>query len=172
MSAEKAEVKMATAHAIGVQHDDRLEAAKAEVHRFEGASGAMKQAGENLNNLIAQFQKEVDEGKLDEHGDSVLKVASLVTQWLRRAVGTTVALGDIATDNKLKCMGKVEALEQAVADVMRVFKDERAKADALKAGKTELPMRRIPGAHPGKGTAAARKAEPKAKSGGGSGSNA
>jgi hypothetical protein len=169
MSLMKAEVKAATAHSIGVRMDDRLEAAQAEMHRFEGASGGVKQAGESIQELMAQFQKEVNDGKLSQFGEQQLKVAEQVTQWLRRAIGSCMALGDMAASNRLKCMGKVEALQQSVKDVMAIHSEEMAKAEALKQGGAEVlvgqvaggkaPSVHLPGIRPPVSIAAQRKAE-------------
>jgi hypothetical protein len=149
VSIEKAQLKMAVAHDIGVKLDDRREAAEAELHRFEGAVGAMKQAGENIEGLIVLLQKDVDGGAFDglasEPIGEPLKLKEHIVRWLRRALGVTISLREVAETNRLKCAGKLEAMEAAVKDVRGVFDEERAKAAALTSEGGPRPAGRRPG---------------------------
>lgn len=172
MSLEKARLKIAVAEHIGLKHEDRLEAATAEVHRYEGAAGGVKQAGEAIERLLVQFTSDADDGKIDDIAgeEHRLKIAELVSKWMKRAIGTCIALGDVASSSRLKAMGKVEALEQARHDVKNLIDEEEAKAQAIESGVNEIPMPGKPGAvipmpgrkvgvHPGPGVAAQRKHE-------------
>lgn len=131
MNVEKAQIKIGTAHEIGVHLDDMLEAAEAQVYRQEGAAMALKQAIGPIVGLAEHVKKDLTEGKLDEFGELGLKVSEYVIRYINRAAGAVENLATAAEVGKLKALGKVDGLRDAVKSTKKVMDGERQKVSAF-----------------------------------------
>jgi len=166
----KAEIKMATAHHIGAKLDDQLEAAGAEVHRYEGAKEALKQAAKALESLMSHVDKDLDEGKYEELVTAgPLKIAETVKLYVQRSMAAVQNLAISAETNGFVARGKAQALQLAVKTAKDVYDTEAKKKEAIETAMkngTLTEEARPEGVHPEKMSAvqdlAARRAEAKA----------
>lgn len=122
-SALKAEVKIATAHEIGVRVDDMLDAAKRDLERSIGAQSALTEGAKLVQSLHAVADKEIDQGALD------LETAKKVKQFVTRAVVALEMLAQKATNIQQVSHGRVQGLQAAVSSV-KTFSDQAEAARA------------------------------------------
>lgn len=136
MSIDKAEIKIATAHEIGVRMDDALEAAKRDVAVDDGARAAAIKIAADLEGLLAAMNKQVN-----EEGGMDLETAKTVGDWLQKAVGLAKNMVMQAERSKILAQGRVQAFESAVAGVMKFKTEEENKVrsllDTVKSGDIE-----------------------------------
>lgn len=157
MSEIKAEIKIATVGQIGSKIDDAVEAATKELHSYEGAEQALKQAIKSLEGLNAHVDKDLDEGKLEDMGP--LQVAESIKRYIARCMGLVQNLATTAEVTCWKARGKVEALNTQVKILKGMYDAETAKLEGLRKAKDsgsivdesgeKLPVGRVPGVHPG-----------------------
>jgi len=167
MSIEKAEIKRLTAQTLGKKMDQKVEAAKAEFHRFEGAKGAMS------NNVIAGLVSVKAVWKKNLEDEQVTKEeADLAMRVVSQCEGVVRNLIEKAAADLLVHQGKLQGLELGVQECERLFNEEGAKAQALlkalEEGNAEIegeapegdrPNLRVVGTRPGPSVAQQRKAE-------------
>jgi hypothetical protein len=126
MNVEKALVKVSAVHDVGVRLDDALEAARADVHRTEGASHALERAVEALAPLYKLVDKELDEQKIAD-----IATASAIKAWLERS---SALLKDLRTQyqhGRVQAQGRVAGFEGAVAIAKKFVDDERKKIEGF-----------------------------------------
>jgi len=159
MGIEKAEIKMAVAHDIGCSLDDMLTAARAEIHRWEGAKLAHQQAQGGIDSLMGiHLKKDLEEGNLG------MEEAEKIQRWLQRARGVNENLALQSDAMICKAKGKVEAMEKAVLVTKKVYDTEERKKNAVdEPGEPDerlagRPTRAV-GSHPGQSVAQQRRDE-------------
>ena len=125
MSIEKAELKMAAAHEIGVRLDDSLEVAQKDVIRCEGSVLAARQIADKLQSKSARVQDAIEKGSL------ALEEGKRMMVLLGEAV--TVAQEHAASSEQARIMahGRVAAFGSAIGHVLKYRQEEEAKARAL-----------------------------------------
>lgn len=128
MGRQKAEIRVAAAHDIGVRMEDMLDEARAEVERMRGARLALVEAAKKLEEHLQVVGSESDQGKLDpEH-------VSLVKRYVNQCGGIVRNLATGAEAKLLIAQGKVAGLEQSVKEVKRAHDAARAKVAAFERG--------------------------------------
>ena len=157
MGIEKAEIKKAVAYDIGCSLEDALEAAKNEVHRWEGSKLAYRQAADGVNALVVHLKKDVEAGELG------LEEAEGIKRWLMRGTEICRNLGLQSDALICKAKGKIEALEKSILMVKKVhdreeqkISDSRAIADEEKDINPRRNARPV-GQHPGRSEAQNRR---------------
>jgi hypothetical protein len=162
MSADKSEVKVATAHAIGVRLDDFLEAVQREVQQTEGAHSALARAAAAVSALLARVDADMDEGKITD-----LEQAKLAKDWVTRAADVCRALATQSQTQHAQAQGKVAAMTVGVKIVKKFVDDEvvreSARAAQELAAADDKP--RAKGRHPGPAIKARRTAKQSGKRG-------
>lgn len=125
MSELKLEVRRQTAQDIGTRIEDRLEAARLEAARAEGANQMALQLQRQVEALHAHVDKDIDAGVFAD-----LKEAQRVKDWITRAVVICGSGAQTAASGSLLARGKLQALEEAVKIVASV-QQEAVKRLAL-----------------------------------------
>jgi len=121
MNLQKSEMRMVMAQEMGKTFEARETALNAEVHRFEGAIGALKQCYEKMDSVKAFYQREVDDTKFDE------KDLELVFRVIDRCKGVAESLADTAGAQKLMRQGEALEAKRSLDLVEKMFQDEHAK---------------------------------------------
>lgn len=150
MSAEKAEVKMGTAHQIGCDLDDMLHAAEEEVAASKGGQTAIVQVQKGIGSIMAQVKKEMDDGKYP------IEVANELSKLITRVQTSVGSIGTLMKTREIQALGKVDAYKKAVEVTKKVYDTEARKKDA---GNEAREGARPVGSHPGPGIRARREAE-------------
>ncbi len=126
MAIEKSEIKMAVAHELGCGFDDALEKAQQDIHRWEGAKTAFKEAAAGVEALCAHIQRDLKEEKFDA------TAANAARNYVRRAAAICENLRLKAEVHEQRAHGRVEALETSVKLTKKLYDAEEAKLQALK----------------------------------------
>lgn len=146
MGLEKAEMRAAGIHDVGVRMDDLLEASRKEVVQCEGASLGLLQAVKAVNDLNPHVDKDVDEGKFD------LETAKLIKLYLGRASQATQNLAQNARNQQMIAAGRVQAFETSVAVTKKMYDAESQRAAAIAEAESDpanMTLRSRPaGVHP------------------------
>jgi hypothetical protein len=169
----KSEIKVGTAHDIGVRLDDLLENAKGETLKWEGAESALGKAIEGLEGLFKHVETDLEEGKLS--GLEPLQVVGAIKRYIERASNLAKNLRTQARLQKEQSRGKAVGLEQSVTVVKNVVDKEQARlltiAQGLREGAIAAEEGSVVSTSPGHvvgvrpiGIAAQRKAEDAAAS--------
>lgn len=125
MSAEKAEFKAEVIHGVGSRIEDLQEASLAAAHRLEGAEQALTQAAQVVQALHAQVDQDVEGGVIKD-----LETASLLKQWVSRAVAVVQQLAQNAHVQQVTQHGHAQGIAAAVRLVNQVKASElRTAAD-------------------------------------------
>lgn len=127
MNVNKSEVKMAVAQDIGRQFEAREDGLKSEVHRLEGAAGALKQGAEKLDGIKDFYRKEAEEERFEEVN------LEIVMRVIDRCRGVLINLSDTATAQKLVKVGEAQEAKRALDTIEKVYQDERARLSAVLA---------------------------------------
>jgi uncharacterized DUF497 family protein len=122
MTQEKAELRAAGMHEVGVRMDDLLEEAQREVLRCEGASVGLLQAVKAINELNAHVDADVTE---ERYGIDVAKVAK---QYLSRSAQVVTNLSMNASNKRMMAIGQAQGVQTAVAITKKLVEHERSKA--------------------------------------------
>jgi hypothetical protein len=139
-SALKAEVKVGTAHEIGVRMDDLLDVAKRDMERAIGAQNALLDGSKIVLSLHGVVDKEIDAGTLD------LEMAKKVKLYVTRAVTALESLAQRAANIQQVTNGRVQGLQAAVGSIKTFHDQEKAALDALVAAPpAEPPVPPTPG---------------------------
>jgi len=173
MTLEKAELKQAFARSMGDQFDARVKLLEAEVYRLEGASGALFQAVDKLENLKTYWRKDAEEDKITHD------VLTAAIKTIDQCEGALRNLAETAKVHKYIKQGEVGSMRYSVETCRKVITEEAAKAQALLASleaaeaapegaevpeeggsaATVMRLRRPSGAHPGQNLAQHRRAK-------------
>ena len=132
-SALKAEVKVGTAHEIGVRMDDLLDVAKRDMERAIGAQNALLEGSKIVLSLHGVVDKEIDAGTLD------LEMAKKVKLYVTRAVTALESLAQRAANIQQVTNGRVQGLQAAVGSIKTFHDQEKAALDALAAAPPAEP---------------------------------
>jgi len=153
MGRAKAEVRMATAHAIGVRMDDLLEGARAELERMRGARSAIGHAARKLEEHLQVVDHEAEEGALDP------EQLALAKRYVDRCGGIVRNLVAATEVQLLVVQGKIAGLQSSVGEVKKAHDQARAKLEALDQDEDQAASEtveraiagngRAPGEHPG-----------------------
>jgi hypothetical protein len=134
MSVEKAQIKMATAHEMGVRIDDALESADHDALRMEGGMEWLARAMP----LVAAAHKRVDEDT--DSGKHDLETAKLLKAVIDRMAADLSKLGTQASQELHVQRGKAVGLRLAVTLAKQLFDSEQGKVAAiLRAAVEEAP---------------------------------
>lgn len=117
----KSEVKIATAHDIGVRMDDLLEAAKNEVAQASGAQAALNESAKAVAKLLAVVDTDITGGLLD------LEQAKFAKLYVNRAVAVLENLARHTSNMLMTANGKVAAFEKSVQSVSVYQEAEKTK---------------------------------------------
>lgn len=160
MGKAKAEVSMATAHAIGVRMDDLLEGARAELERMRGARSALGHAARKLEEHLQVVDQEAEEGVLEP------EQVALVKRYVDRCGGIVRNLVAATEVQLLVVQGKITGLQSSVGEVKKAHDQARSRLEAVGQGQADSRGNagngRAPGEHPGD-PLAARRAETEAR---------
>lgn len=126
MNVEKALIKVSAVHDVGVRLDDALEAARADVHRAEGAAQALERAGEALAPLLKMVDKELDAQKIAD-----IATATAIKKWLDRSAALLKDLRQQYHQGRVQAQGRVAGFEGAVAIAKKFVDDERKKIEGF-----------------------------------------
>lgn len=124
MNVEKALIKVSAVHDVGVRLDDALEAARADVHRTEGAAHALERAGDAVGPLLQLVDKELDEQKIPD-----IATATVIKKWLERSATQLKDLRQQYQQGRVQAQGRVAGFEGAVAIAKKFVDDERKKIE-------------------------------------------
>jgi len=136
MSLDKAEIKQATFHQVGVLIDDSLEQAKNDVHVAQGASVGLIQTVKKVEGLGVHIDKDLDEGKYESIGS--LEVAKIAKMYLQRAVAVMRSDAMSFEQRRLMAQGRVTAFEQTVALTKKLHDIETRKIEAIRDAENEI----------------------------------
>jgi hypothetical protein len=123
----KSEVKIATAHDIGVRMDDLLEQAKSEVAQLAGAQTALNESAKAVAKLLTAVDADVDGGMYD------LQTAQTAKLYVNRAVAVLENLARQTSNMVLAANGKVTAFEKSVQSVSTYQDAEKGRLKAVLA---------------------------------------
>lgn len=121
MNLQKSEMRMVMAQEMGKTFEARETVLNAEVHRFEGAIGALKQCYDKMDSVKAFYQRETDDAKFEE------KDLEMVFRVIDRCKGVAESLADTAGAQKLMRQGEALEAKRSLDLVEKMFKDEHAK---------------------------------------------
>ena len=134
MGFEKAEVKMATMHNMGVKFDDMLDSAKRQMSEYDGGIKALNAAAKKIEDFCNIIDQDIENGKFNRFGDEALRAAELMKKWILRSVGTCVSMVEGAQVNRTKVSGKIEALETVITFTQNQYNATKVKSDNIKRG--------------------------------------
>lgn len=181
MSIQKSVIKKLTAQEIGSTIEKQHEAAKIEVHRLEGAKGALLQAESSLESVKNVWKKDLDadeEETAAKYGspEEAQKTLQAVLKAVEQCQGCVRSLADKSDVQRFMKQGEVAAFDKALDACEGMFQREEAKETAILravesgAAATEdgpgdpedvdprKPKMRVVGTRPESGVAARRKA--------------
>jgi DNA-binding protein H-NS len=127
VSAEKAVFKADVIHDVGLRLEDVQEASLAAARRCEGAEQALIQAASVVQSLHIQVDQDLESGVIKD-----LEVASLVKEWVTRAVGVVDQLAKNAHIAAITQHGHAQGMAAAVKLVHQVKEAELRNAAALR----------------------------------------
>jgi len=163
MSIEKAEIKRLTVQDLGKKFETRIEAAKAEFHRLEGAkAGLSHDVLAGIESVKSYWTKDLHDTKISpEIAEAVFKALDQCSGCVRNLI--TQADFRMQVEN-----GKVQGLEQASKECENIFVEEGRKIatwqealdkDVVAPEDAGRPPMRTIGEHPGLSIAQQRKEE-------------
>jgi hypothetical protein len=121
MSIEKAELKLAMAHEIGVRLDDLLDAAHKTEHRLSGVPEWLRRAAQAVLQSHAEIEKAVEAQKLDL--EQAKQQKDLITEAHKRVMAL---IGQAEAEARV-ASGCVRGLQLAVTCTKRAHDEEAAK---------------------------------------------
>lgn len=128
----KLEVRRQAAHEIGIKIEDRLEAARLEAARAEGAGQMALQLQRQVEALHAHVDKSIAAEEFE-----TLAVAQHIKDWITRASAVCGSGAQSASNNALVARGKLQALEDAVKLVAGVHQDATKRLALLQQASAE-----------------------------------
>lgn len=126
MSAEKSDIKINVANDLGARIEDMLEAARAEVVRYEGASMALSQAGKACVGMMAHVDKDLSDGSYD------IPTGTCVKRYIERCANSAAGLQAQAENARVMALGKIQALTAGVGILDKYREEEASKAKRLR----------------------------------------
>jgi len=125
MNVEKSEIKMLVAKELGKKLSEMKEAAGKDLHRNEGAAGALKQGFEKLEVHKGFYKKELMEDQIspEEHAQIMTVIA--------RCQGILTNLSDAAVISKFIKQGEVLAYSKSNSIISSIHESERSKLEEL-----------------------------------------
>lgn len=153
MSLDKAEIKRATFHQVGVIIDDSLEQAKKDYSVAQGANAGLIQTVKKVEALGNHVDQDLDEGKYESMGP--LEVAKIIKVYLQRAVAVMRSDAMSFEQRRLMAQGRVTAFEQTVAMTKKLHDIETRKIEVIRKDEVEVAEEssgsngRATGIHPG-----------------------
>ena len=133
---EYGDVRAEMAHELGCKLDDMLESAKVDSARNEGASEALRMASKRLTELTEEVDRELDAGNYAEI-DSPLAVAANIKRFLIKACAILESGVVSASNHRLVCQGRAQALELVVGNLKKMHDFEKGRAELRKASESE-----------------------------------
>lgn len=122
-SALKAEVKAGTAHEIGVQVEDLLEAAQRDCERSVGAITALNEVAKYIGSLHGVVDKEIEAGTCD------LPTGQKAKLYVTRAMAAAETLAKKYSNLQQVSDGRAQGLKAAISTIKKAH--DEAKAQAL-----------------------------------------
>jgi len=162
MNLEKSRLKLAITDGIGRDLEKSVEEAEVEVHKYQGACGALNQVVKLIGAKSVEVKDDLLADKIVLDKDDPMAVAKFVVGKFQELVATVHGLSENAHANSISLQGKANGIRDALEHVKKLFDEEVAKIKAveeqLKSGKIvveegELVQAgtgpRLPGVHPG-----------------------
>lgn len=175
MNPQKVEIKMLTAQELGKSLEGERDAVEKEVFRTDGAFQALRASIPKVQALLAEVDKDLENGEIEKVAGEPLQVLALIKRWIQRSVGVVDNLATSAEIQHHRTVGRQKGLEQAVQLVFKTFNEERTKLEnlqkALESGAMVVEdggapgddpnwqRSHAPGAHPGEPLKGLRNAE-------------
>jgi arginyl-tRNA synthetase len=141
MNVDKADIKIFTAHEIGVRLDDLLESNTKEMHRLEGGVLQLKRAADSVSALMKVVDQEMDEGKFD------LEQAKTIKRFVERAHQMVTNLMIQTDNNRIIWQGRLQGFEASVEAVKKFQDAESKKVEALRAALAAKKAALVDGEH-------------------------
>lgn len=129
MGFDKAEIKMGTANEIGSDLDDILERLEKSLYALEGADRMLGQVTKNIEALMEHVDLDMSEGKLEIQ--EPMLVAKVIKDYIKKAAGVAVSLGEANRANRFRTQGKIEATKVAIETVKKLYDAEKSKAQRM-----------------------------------------
>ena len=164
MTIEKANIKKLLVQDIGKNIDNKLGATKVEINRLEGASSALHQAQQKLEQHKSYWQQDFKDKAISQ------EEVTLALKVIDQCQGILRNLNEAAKANKLIKEGEHRGLTVSNDVCEKIFNEENNKIEAMAQSlvapeKTEdkkdgkRPKARATGVRPGKSEAQKRKVE-------------
>lgn len=159
----KSEMQAAILHDFGVTVEDRLEAARSEMHRLDGAKQALAQAARKVEEHLVHVTKDIDEGKIDLQQAEREKRRILECSGILRNLAIGAEVGHHVSRGKMEALqGLVATLAQSVAMaherakilsaaelVTSEVSNAQVREPSSMPAPSSAPMQRVVGSHPG-----------------------
>lgn len=138
-------VKLGTAHEIGVQLDNQLEAAERDVFALGGAVEGLANASKQIEQLQTLVMAEADAGRLSDLNP--LQVAAKIKEYVLKSQMICQQLGTNMGVQRFVAQGRIQGLKGAVDSVKKFHgsTENQLKASVTAAQEAEKSPVRTPG---------------------------
>lgn len=124
MTVEKSIIRAHVLNELGSKTDDFLESYKGELKEHEGIALGLTRAEQATQALFPLIDKDIDSHQLD------LVSGKLVKDWIVRNIASLQSLKETAKNQLFVTRGKIEAAQQQVAFIKRIYDIEKARLES------------------------------------------